>query len=176
MPRGRLKKKATPVVADPLVAKATEILDSLEKPRTTDAPTITVTRDASERYAVASNQMDYAVAKNPELHVKLVRDTQKRIQYHKRLGYEVAKPEQLGLHDGTEEGEVVRYGDRIAMVCKRSDVDKREKKRHDMHQEQMIAHEQTLQDQTTHDGGPDGGIVADSSHGHRIGGKYYPMA
>lgn len=178
--RGRPRKHKAPldpaVVVDPLIAKATEVLENSERPRTTDTPTIVVTRDATERYRLADNQMDYAIPKNPELHTKLVRDTPKRIQYHKRLGYEIAKPEQIGLHDGTDEDTVVRFGDRVAMVCKKSDLDKREKKRHDQHHEQIIAHEQTLNDQTSNDGAPDGGIVTGGSHGHRIGGKYYPMS
>lgn len=178
--KGRPRKRRAPldpaVVVDPLIAKATEVLENSDRPRTTDTPTITVTHDATERYALADNQMDYAIPKNAELHTRLVRDTPKRIQYHKRLGYEIARPEQLGAHDGTEEDGVVRFGDRVAMVCSKSDLDKREKKRKDMHREQMVAHEQTLEDQTKNDGAPDGGLVTDSSHGHRIGGKYYPMA
>jgi rhodanese-related sulfurtransferase len=78
---------------------------------------------------VRSTRKDFADAVNPDLHVKLVRDTDKRIAYHKQMGYEVAKPAQIAAHDGYERDGRVQFGDRVAMVCAKEDLDERNDER-----------------------------------------------
>lgn len=89
---------------------------------------------------------DFTDPKNPESHVKLVRDTPKRRQYHERMGYVYTKPEELADHDGTvtEDGRVM-FGDRVAMTCPKADVEARNDDRHDEWRQREASNEAELQ-------------------------------
>jgi hypothetical protein len=105
--------------------------------------------------------------KDPNLHIRLVRDVKKRINKHKRDGYEVATERMLAEdHTGQvdEQDGVVRFGDRIAMVTSREHVDARRRERLGQDEIEETASEREVS-------GPE--FYQDSDHGKKKGNRFY---
>jgi len=107
---------------------------------------------------------DYADPKDPNIHVHLVADNEKAIQRAKRKGYEFVRPEELQDHDGTEIDNVVRFDDRIAMKCSRTDFEMRRKEMMAQWKDQEQALEADA-DFQARDGYAGGGLHTYPEHG-----------
>lgn len=78
-------------------------------------------------------RIEYADSADKGMHIRMVRETDARVQEMQRRGYEVAKPEDIASHSGYvgTDGNV-HFKDRIAMKIPKEIVAEREQRRLDL--------------------------------------------
>ncbi len=120
---------------------------------------------------------DFCDLKDPSRHMKLVRDTEKRVQYHKRLGYEPVKPEDVADHDGWLGADgIIHHGDRIAMSCPNEMFEERKRDLEAENAEQASVVEDANEQAAKEDGRPGGGLHKYPEHAHQQGRRVFPMS
>ena len=118
-----------------------------------------------DRPRSSSYRTEWCSAKDPGTVTYLGGESPAEQQRLKRLGYRPLKPEEIADHSGYEDGDHVRFGDRVAMGCPRELKEERDAKREEENRsrEQSLARTEAQRK----------GIYADPEHGQKRKGKFY---